>query len=102
MSIYKDVDNHEFSNWIAQSDSYKNNFSYEGANALQEYIDELSEDINDPIEFDPIAWCCAYSEYDDLDAIIKAYDDINNEEDLLNATTVIPVDGTSRIIIEDF
>ena len=39
-------------------------FTYSGALALCEYLDELSEDR--PIEFDPIAWCCEFSEHASL------------------------------------
>lgn len=39
-------------------------FTYSGALALCEYLDELSEDR--PIEFDPIGWCCEFSEHASL------------------------------------
>ena len=42
----------------------KNNFSYDGLGALFDYIEELEHDIGEDIEFDPIALCCEYSEYD--------------------------------------
>lgn len=64
--IYKEITNpYEFAEWLKQSDSYKNNFTFEGAKALQEYLEQLSEDIGENIEFDPVAWCCEYSEYKD-------------------------------------
>ena len=37
----------------------RNNFSYEGAKALMEYLEDLSENI----EYDPIAFCCDFVEY---------------------------------------
>jgi hypothetical protein len=43
-------------------------FTYAGALALCEYLDELSESTGEPIEFDPIAWCCEYSEWGTLRA----------------------------------
>ena len=37
-------------------------FSYEGLEVLFDYLDELSEDIGEPIELDVIALCCDYYE----------------------------------------
>ena len=39
-------------------------FSYQAREALYEYLNELSEDIGEPIELDVIAICCDYSEFD--------------------------------------
>lgn len=49
-------------------DSYKNNFSYEGKKALFEYLEQVSEDIGEHIEYDPIGFCCDYNEshYNDI------------------------------------
>lgn len=57
----------DFVNWLRKSDSYKNNFSVNGAYALFEYLDELSEDMGENIEFDPIAWCVEFTEYEDFE-----------------------------------
>lgn len=104
MSIITTLDNGEFYNWLKRSDNYKNNFSYDGANALQEYLEDLSDDIGENIEFDPIAWCCEYSEYEDIEDFINStgYDkeDYKTIEDLEASTQVIEFDG--GIIIQDF
>ena len=47
------------------SDTYKNNFTYEGKRALYDYMNALEEDIGTPIELDTIALCCEYDEYED-------------------------------------
>lgn len=39
-------------------------FSYEGLEILFNYLDELSDDIGEPIEMDVIAFCCEYAEQD--------------------------------------
>lgn len=44
--------------------SYKNNFSYNGKKALFEHLEQLSEDMGEDIELDPIAICCEYSEFE--------------------------------------
>lgn len=42
------------------------NWSYNGAFALANYLQELEEEIGETIEFDPVAIRCDYSQYDDL------------------------------------
>ena len=37
-------------------------FSYEGLEVLFDYLDNLSEDIGEPIELDVVALCCEYYE----------------------------------------
>jgi hypothetical protein len=112
--IYKTITNdYEFAEWVKRSDSYSNNFSFEGAKALQDYLEQLSDDIGENIEFDPIAWCCEFSEYEDYaDAwqqlgngtyIIEGEElaiDDNVKLWLENNTTVIEFDG--GIIVRDF
>jgi len=41
----------------------RENFSYEGLEALFDYLEGLEEELGEPIEFDPIGICCEYSEY---------------------------------------
>lgn len=69
-----------FANWIKNSDNYKNNFSVEGAKAVQEYFEDYSETIEEPIEFDPIAWCCGFSEYESIAEAYKEH--YGNDSDL--------------------
>lgn len=111
--IYKTITNdYEFAEWVARSDSYKHNFSFEGAKALQEYLEQLSDELGEDFEFDPIAWCCEYSEYKDFDEFQhetgytkdgvehKGYENINSLDELKDNTTVIEFDG--GIIVRDF
>jgi hypothetical protein len=100
--ITTEVTASDFQNWLRQSDSYKNNFSYEGAQALYDYLYEYSEETGENMEFDPIAWCVEFTEYENLKELQENYNNIENEEDLLNSTSVIPVGGTERFIIQDF
>lgn len=96
------TDDYEFANWIKNSGSYSNNFSVQGAKALQAYLEELSEDIGENIEFDPIAWCVEYSEYENFKELQDNYTEVENMEELLERTAVIPIEGTERFIIQDF
>ena len=92
----------DFVDWFRGSDTYKNNFSYNGLNSLFDYFEELEEDMGKEIEFDPVAICCEYSEYENLEEIKKNYDCIENYEDLENNTSLIKIENTDRLIIQDF
>jgi hypothetical protein len=90
------------------SDTYKDNFSYMGLDALYDYLEEFEEDTGEQIQFDLVAICCDFSEYDSLEEIIEDYDSIETLEDLEMKTTVIPIyeyDGkteTGGYIIHQF
>jgi NADH:ubiquinone oxidoreductase subunit E len=91
----------------------RSNFSYEGAKALMEYLEELSEDTGDNIEYDPIAFCCDYAEYSEseYESLAAEYSqdfkdgdgdfDVDDFKDwLFDNTTVIQFNG--GIIIQAF
>jgi len=44
-------------------ESYKDNFSYYGKQALYDYLEELEADTGEEIELDAVALCCDYAEY---------------------------------------
>lgn len=46
------------------SDTYTNNFTYEGKRALFDYLEQYEDDIGEKIELDTVALCCEYSEYE--------------------------------------
>ena len=90
-----------FRNWFLNS-QYKNNFSIEGLSSLYDYLVNLEEELETEFDFDPIAFSCEYSEYENLEEIKKTYDCIDNIQDLENNTTIIDVVGTDRLIIQNF
>lgn len=49
----------------------KENFSYEGRKALFEYFEQLEDGTGEKIEFDCIAICCDYNEYEDINEFRK-------------------------------
>lgn len=63
-------------------------FSYDGRIALFEYYDNLSDDIGEQIEFDPVAFSMEWSEYEDIEELLEDYpniiDGIGRKEELLN------------------
>ena len=79
-----------------------NNFSYEGLHALFDYLEELSYDIGEPIEFDPISICCDFREYDSFKQLQEEYDNIIDFADLEDHTIVIRLEDSDGFIIQQF
>jgi len=75
-------------------------FSYEGLEALYNWLIDLENDIGHEEELDVIALCCDFSEYKDLAEFQADYnvDDYTCIEDIEECTTVIPIDDDSFII----
>ena len=97
------------------SDSYKDNFTYEGKKALYDYLIQLEEDLGEELNCDIVAFCCDYNEYENLkeyidyykpDIDIKDYDDVEDYrtavlEHIEYNTTLIPLGDHHGIIDED-
>ena len=77
----------EYANWTPQ-----------GARALAEYWEELSDDIGEDLQWDRVAMRCSYSEYQSWDSICGSYE--LDEEEVREQTTVIEFDG--GIILQEF
>ena len=84
-----------FSKW--HGGDYKNNFSYEGLDAMYDYFDEIEE-----YELDMAGICCNYSEYENLAEIQEQYADIETVDDLRELTEVIEIPNTERLIIAGY
>ena len=63
--MIKTLTRNQFIDAFKQSDR-KNQFSYEGLVSLFEYLEEYEDSTGETIEFDMIALCCEYAEYDNL------------------------------------
>lgn len=101
------INKYNFIDRFRSSDSYANNFSYKGLSALFDYLEGYEDDTGEQIEFDLVALCCDFTEYENLQEIKDNYSDIESLEDLEGYTTVIPVynlDGSlsDRLIIQNF
>ena len=66
------VNFYEFRNWFNQN--RPNNFSADGLVALFDYFEQYEEDCGIELEFDPIAICCEYNEYENMAEFHKDYD----------------------------
>lgn len=84
------------------SETYKNNFSYEGKKALFDYLEQYEEETGEDVELDPIALCCEYTEYDSLEELQADYSEIKDMEELENNTTVIRIEDTNKFIIQQY
>ena len=85
-----------------QSDTRKNQFSYEGLQALFEYLEEYEDSTGEEIEFDMIGICCEYMEYDSL----KEYNDDYSKkceeiDEIADYTALIKIDD-ERFIIQQY
>ena len=90
----------------------QNQFSYDGLNALFDYLEEMEEGIGEEMELDVIALCCDFSEFaNPMEAAAEygweADPDADNDENgeaalewLQDRTSVITYD--SGIIIQSF
>jgi inosine/xanthosine triphosphate pyrophosphatase family protein len=99
--IIETVNEHSFTEAFRQI--RPDNFSYEGQKALYEYLDDLSEDIGTPIELDVIAISCEYSEYESFEELKEYYKHhFKDVESLRDYTTVLEIENTGRLIIQNF
>ena len=93
---------YRFRDAFRQSDTYKNNFSYEGLLALFEYLEELEWEMDGmEFELDVVAICCDYKEYDsikDFNADYSHYEDGYHLDDIREETVVIEIPNTERFI----
>ena len=75
------------------------NFTYEGLQALFEYLEQYEDDTGEEIELDVIGLCCEFYQYDNLKEFQDDYGkDYECIEDVENETMVVPVDEESFII----
>ena len=70
----------------------ENNFTYWGRLALFEYFEQLEEDLGEEIDFDPIAICCDFTQYESLDELNENYGtEFKDLEEVMEHTQVIDV-----------
>jgi hypothetical protein len=81
-----------------------NSFSYDGLAALFDYLEQLEEDLGEPMELDVIALCCDYTEYESITEYQASYGGAiayPTVEDIEYVTEVIYIDGTDGFIVVD-
>ncbi len=79
MAIVQTVSIYEFREAFRRMNR-QDQFSNEGLEVLFDYLDNLSDDIGEPIKLDVIALCCEYYE-SSIDELIENYDiDVSDAE----------------------
>jgi len=78
------------------------NFGHDGLYALFDYLVSSESESEQEIELDVIAFCCDYSRYENFDEVQEAYPSIETIDDLRDHTTIIEIDGSDALIIQDF
>lgn len=88
------------------------NFSYEGAQALFEYLEQYEEDTGEELELDVIALCCEYTEETWREAAETYGLEIDEDEDeeaqkeavkdYLSANTQLIADTASGFLYANF
>ena len=99
----RNVTEYDFIREFESSDTYRNNFSVVGLKALYEYLTQLEEDTGIEIEFDIVAICCDFTEYENFEELQAQYSNLELEslDDYNDYTTIIETDNGS-IIIQNF
>lgn len=78
-------------------------FSYQGLQALYDYLQDYTEQTGAEVELDVIALCCDYDEYDSLADVNTNYTKpFASVDELRDHTQVIEIPGTDRLIIQSF
>lgn len=100
--MYTDVNFNDFRDAFRRFDRL-DNFTYEGARALFDYLEQYEEDTGERIELDVIALCCEYNEYENLEEFQRDYgaDNYPDMASIEDATHVIPV-GSEAFIVGEF
>jgi hypothetical protein len=93
------VNFYEFRNWFNQN--RPDNFSADGLVALFDYFEQCEADSGIELEFDPIAICCEYNEYENIAEFHKDYDKETypNLEAINDATQLITLIDGGLIIL---
>ena len=82
------------------SDTYKNQFTYEGKKALFDYLEEYEDSTGEQIELDVVGLCCDYAEYDSLEDFQADYghEEYADIEAIQDNTHVIMINENAFII----
>ena len=92
---------YQFKQWFDEHSP--NNFSEIGLKGLFEYLTEYEESTGEEIEYDPIAFCCEYTEYENIEEFWQDYDkeEYPDEQSIMDATAYHYL-GDESFIIQSF
>jgi len=90
----------QFRDAFLKSDTYKNNFSYDGLTALFDYLEEV-ESCTSEMELDVVAICCDFQEMESVEEFNEQYEEqCETMEDVDFYTPIIPIDEERFIIYQ--
>ena len=75
-------------------------FSYDALEAMFTFLDDLSDDLGEPMELDVISLCCDWMEFSTVTEAIKAYN-MESLEELQDNTMVLELDN-GGIVLQQF
>ena len=94
--IYRQLSTYEMINDLMDDDY--TSYTYDQAEALVNYYEELSEDID--IEWDSVAIRCEWSTYDNIEEVKNNYLNIDSLEQLEENTQVIVAEDNTLIVMD--
>jgi len=106
--MYKTLSSYEFANEFKESQSRKEQFSYDALDAIYEYLECMYDDSDsNGYEFDMIEICCSFTEYESFEDFQKCNNsDMETIEDLQDETTVLFLcnddTGESGFVLENY
>ena len=77
------------------------NFSYDGLTVLYDHLTQYEENTEQELEFDPIAYCCEYTEFDSFEDVKKNYD-VEDLEHLEQNTIVLKIPNSEKLIVQNY
>jgi len=96
--IISNVTSYEFHN--AFNAIRPDQFSYDALEAMFTFLDDLSDDLGEPMELDVISLCCDFCEYPTVTEALKAYT-MESLEELQDNTMVLELDN-GGIVLQQF
>ena len=75
-------------------------FSYDALEAMFTFLDDLSDDLGEPMELDVIGICCGFCEYATVAEAVKDYS-MESLEELQDNTMVLELDN-GGIVLQQF
>ncbi len=99
MSIINTMNKYEVMSAL-QADDYAR-WSYDQAEALHEYYDQLSEDTGEPFELDTVAIRCTWSAYDTIAEALADYS-VDSWTDLQEQTSTIEGLNDGTVLIHEY
>ena len=77
------------------------NFSYDGLTVLYDHLIQYEKDCDTELEFDPIAYCCEFTEYENFKEIKQNYD-VKTLKELEDKTTVLKILNSEKLVIQNY